>query len=437
LHLSQLHKSDGVLYNILVHFCLLGQYGTLRRIEMVGKEKVPLDRPLMIAANHPTAFMDPILFTTMFDQPMYNMTRGDIFEKPLAGKALISMNMFPVYRARDGYGTSRRNQKVFSYTVKKLVEEKTIVIFVEGQHHLDTQLKPLQKGIAHIAQYGMETEPSLQNLTILPIGVNYRWGNRIWDDVSITIGEPYEAAPWFGVESALPQEERGGAFLKDLEAKLLHLVHHLEDLDDQPVFDLAKEMVRSEVIFPVLPQVKAGRNDSFLKEKAVVAQLNQLDATAKTHLRSAATKYTAALNQAGITDREVVIKSNPMQQIALLVLGFLPFLMGMIGALPIKLVTNWLVRTKVQKEEFITSAIFGGGILMAMFWYIPIMIWSFLTWKPYFIAAALSLPLLGWFTNPYIEMWKDTKLAFRYRGLKNQEALKQLRAEIRGYLWSA
>jgi 1-acyl-sn-glycerol-3-phosphate acyltransferase len=393
-------------------------------MELWGKDHVPTGVPLIIAANHPTAFMDPILLAELLDEPMYHMTRGDIFAQPLANLLLRSMNMFPVYRTRDGYGGSKRNQIVFQYVVDKLKEHKTIVIFVEGQHHLSTALLPIQKGIAHLSQYTLEQMPECHNLQILPIGINYRYGDQKWDDVSILIGQPFAAKDYFQPGS---EDDKGAGLLKRIDTDLRQLVHHLDNQDDLVLFQLGRDMIRSEENRKVVPQVKQHTRTMFDLEQPLLTRINALQEAEKTELRVLASQYNQSLEKARITDREVYTGGKAsMSDLIYLVALFIPFVIGYIGATPIRLLADWLVRNKVAKREFHTSVHAGVGILFGAIWYGIIGVTCLVSGHPYLIALGLSLPLLGWFVNLYLER---TRNYLRANRAKKMPQLADLQAD--------
>jgi glycerol-3-phosphate O-acyltransferase / dihydroxyacetone phosphate acyltransferase len=433
LRWRNIYKSEGILYNVLVNPCGWAQHIVLKRMELWGKDKVPTDVPLIIAANHPTAFMDPILLAALLDEPMYHMTRGDIFAKPLANMVLRSMNMFPVYRTRDGYGGSRRNQMVFQYVLDKLKEHKTIVIFVEGQHHLSSELLYPQKGIAHLAQYALEQGSDLQNLKILPIGINYLHGDKKWDDVSIVIGDAFDAKDYFQPDT---EGDKGAGLLKRIDADLKQLVHHLENKNDQSIFDLGRIMHRSEANHRVLPQVKQHNRANYDLDMALVGRINAKPEAEKEAIRTEAETYTKELEKARITDGEVY-RGGARNGLDFwyLVLFFVPFLLGYLGATPIRLLSDWLVKNKVKKPEFTTSVHAGVGILFGALWYGAVAIWGFLSGHPYLIALTLSLPLLGWFVNLYLERASNFFRAGRAKNLPQLGQLQQLRAALRTKLY--
>ena len=109
------YRKSHFLYDLLIPFLHLEYRFLFRKIYWHKRRTVPINKPVLIAANHPTAFIDPIFFCMFFDPPVYNMTRGDIFRKPFFRKLLMKLNMFPVYRRRDGFDQRDRNDEVFEF----------------------------------------------------------------------------------------------------------------------------------------------------------------------------------------------------------------------------------------------------------------------------------------------------------------------------------
>ncbi|MBK6997471.1 MAG: hypothetical protein IPH31_22135 [Lewinellaceae bacterium] len=69
-----------------------------------------------------------------------------------------------------------RNDEVFEYCQKKLVDGVAVNIFVEGEHHLDKRVLPLQKGIARIAFGTYENHP-MEDFKLS------RWFNYIYGEI--------------------------------------------------------------------------------------------------------------------------------------------------------------------------------------------------------------------------------------------------------------
>jgi 1-acyl-sn-glycerol-3-phosphate acyltransferase len=46
---------------------------------VTGKNNIPKGKPVMFVANHPGAFMDPIVIGTLGDRSLYYIARGESF----------------------------------------------------------------------------------------------------------------------------------------------------------------------------------------------------------------------------------------------------------------------------------------------------------------------------------------------------------------------
>ena len=69
--------------------------------------------PLLIAANHPNSFLDAIILTSLFKNPVYSLARGDAFAGKIITKILTSLNMLPVYRVSEGVENLEHNYTTF------------------------------------------------------------------------------------------------------------------------------------------------------------------------------------------------------------------------------------------------------------------------------------------------------------------------------------
>jgi 1-acyl-sn-glycerol-3-phosphate acyltransferase len=79
-----IHRSDGYIYWLMEPFVHMAYWCLFRKVYVYNVAGVATNKPILIAANHPTAFVDPIALCIYLHPPVYNMTRGDIFQKPWA-----------------------------------------------------------------------------------------------------------------------------------------------------------------------------------------------------------------------------------------------------------------------------------------------------------------------------------------------------------------
>jgi 1-acyl-sn-glycerol-3-phosphate acyltransferase len=125
------------------------------RVRYVGRERVPLDRPVIFSGNH-ESYADPIMLGEGFWKSIHFMARSDLFEKNAAFRWLLySVGAFPVVR-----GTPDRNAIT---TASKLLEcGEWVGIFPEGTRHHEGQGEG-QGGAALIA---LRTDA-----VVVPVGI--------------------------------------------------------------------------------------------------------------------------------------------------------------------------------------------------------------------------------------------------------------------------
>ena len=125
-------------------------YVYYRRVKVVNLEKnLPKDAPVMLSANHQSAFIDPInmvAFTPLNYQPSF-LGRADAVASP-AGKFLRAFRCIPIYRPRDGEGYRAYNVGVFKECGHRLSRNGSILIFPEGNHDNRRSLRELKSGVA-------------------------------------------------------------------------------------------------------------------------------------------------------------------------------------------------------------------------------------------------------------------------------------------------
>lgn len=178
-----------MLYTILrpIVKILLSIY--FRKVYFIGKEKIPVGKPLLIASNHPTGFIEPCLMACFFPISLHFMTRGDFFENKIANWFLRSTHQLPIYRKKDGFKSLRKNPNNFSEAIKKLLENEAIIIYIEGSTSQSRQLRPFKKGLGRIASQVLDQDPD-SDLLVLPTCVNFSDSNGFRSVASIEIFDP-------------------------------------------------------------------------------------------------------------------------------------------------------------------------------------------------------------------------------------------------------
>lgn len=175
------------LYYFLRFLTRKGMIFFFKRMEIHGTEKIPQKSPFILVANHQNAFLDAMIAATLIDQPLTFLTRSDVFKAPFS-YFLSWLNMWPVYRRRDGYENLSKNEEIFNNCKSLLQSGKPLLVFPEGNMALGYHLRPLSKGTARLAMQAQEIMS--EALYILPVGINYFDHHSPRKRLMINIGDP-------------------------------------------------------------------------------------------------------------------------------------------------------------------------------------------------------------------------------------------------------
>ena len=141
--------------------------------------------PLLLAANHPNSFLDGILLTTLFENDIYSLARGDAFKHPRINRFLRWLRLLPVYRTSEGVENLGHNYTTFASCRQTFKKEGIVLIFSEGRCENEWHFRPLKKGTARLALSAWEDNIPLQ---VLPVAFNYSSFKKFGKTVHIDFG---------------------------------------------------------------------------------------------------------------------------------------------------------------------------------------------------------------------------------------------------------
>jgi glycerol-3-phosphate O-acyltransferase/dihydroxyacetone phosphate acyltransferase len=123
-----------------------------RRIEVVGRSRVPRDGACLFVLNHPNGLVDPAFLLAYAPRNVSFLAKSPLFRMPVIGFFVRALDSIPVYRKQDeGEGASSRNRETFERSAELLRRGGTIAICPEGASHSEPYLLPLKTGAARIA----------------------------------------------------------------------------------------------------------------------------------------------------------------------------------------------------------------------------------------------------------------------------------------------
>ena len=152
------------------------------RYQVVGREKIITEGPVLIASNH-ESFLYPPLVGIAYDQAIFYLARKTLFRGPCSW-IYPRWNAVPIDQDQPDMSSLKR-------IIKILRSGEQVVVFPEGARTLDGNLQPGEAGVGLIA---VKSKARVQPVRIfgareaLPRGS----GRLKFHPITIVVGDPIE-----------------------------------------------------------------------------------------------------------------------------------------------------------------------------------------------------------------------------------------------------
>jgi len=204
---------------------------------------------LLFASNHPNSFLDGMILTTLLDEPLYSLARGDVFKKSRVNKLLRKLKLLPVYRTSEGVENLEHNYTTFDACRETFRENAMVLIFSEGKCENEWHLRPLKKGTARLSVTSWEQGIPL---TVLPTAFNYSSFKKFGKEVHLFFGEPIDR------DAVLQHETDGKLFLsfnEQLNCQLKKMVYEIDPHDRETTQKIFSIKIKPSFFFLILPAI--------------------------------------------------------------------------------------------------------------------------------------------------------------------------------------
>ena len=382
-----------------------------RSITILNKESIPNKGPLLVLANHPSTFLDPIVIATMLDRKVFFLAKGELFKSAFTKWFLPKLSMIPVYRKQDDPSQMSKNQDTFKKCYEHLEKGGAILMFPEGISITERKLRPIKTGAARIVMGAEANNDFKLGANVVTIGLNYVNPHRFNKDVFVNIDEPIKVSDY---KSDYEKDNfRAVEMLTEkIRMKLEGLVIAIED-------DKTDELVKN---VETLYKYKLTKDSGFSKNDQVadftitknifesVKYFSIHKPEFVDSLRSRIDEYFSKLQLLGINDIDIArnLKNkgffgSTILALLTIVIGFPFYLYGLINNyLPFQI-------PALIAENVIKSKEFRGPIAMVsgMFTFIIFYTIQIILVNRFFdniiisISYASTLPLFGVFTYWY------------------------------------
>ncbi len=375
-----------------------------RKIYLTGLENIPKDKPVILAANHPTAFLEPCLLACTLPRPLHFLVRGDFFQKELHRQLLESLHMMPIYRLKDlGLKGVKNNYSALDRAYELLAQNKMILILAEGKTEHEKRLRPIQKGTARMAIGAIEKYPHLE-VQIVPIGVNYSDVLNFRSDVMLDIGQAMDIRFYL---TATPQHSAKTIkqITTDLKNQLEQQVVIIQEISDETLteqlFQLAKRKTRP---FPI----QIADKSPLKRQKSIANRVNSMNHEEKQAIKVQVDQFFKKLSALNLQPESLQdIKKPTIFYYFKLVVGYIPFLLGYFVNLPPLYFGHWWAENKVEEVVFYASIKASFALAAYLILGLLLLLIALLIGSPYFYIGLLAIPLLGLFSLYFWEFKQE------------------------------
>ncbi len=417
----------------MIYQILLGLFRITVRLyfssfKVKGRVNIPKDKPLLIVANHPSTFMDPIVMAIAAKRKVHFIAKGEAFRSKFAKWILPKFSMIPIYRKEHDPHLTHKNDETFEQVFEILEKGGAVIIFPEGISITDRILKKLKTGTMRMA-LGAEARNDFKlDVHILPMGLNFSDPHRFRSKLEIRIGQ---AIPVRNYKSAY--EKDSFKAIHELKEQVRKSIEGLIFCVDTP--DTDQLIARIESIYKRNFLEKENRHHLELDEEIRISQLVHervihfvKNDSSRVENMSMQLENHAELMKTLNLDGEIVdvVGEDKLhfswKDYFYFLSGFLIFLYGFLNNYLAYKLPGILANKMNSRQDFRGSILMASGTFIFLIFYIiqTVLVYRFTADISFFIAPAylVSLPFTGLFAFHYSEKFKNIRQSIEYNRLK-------------------
>jgi 1-acyl-sn-glycerol-3-phosphate acyltransferase len=265
------------------------------RLEVDGVERIPLEGPAILVANHGNSLVDSLALLCASPRPTAPLAKAPLFQSRLLRPWLEGVGAVPVFREQDvqenaGRGV-RANLGTFDACRARLQAGGALVLFPEGVSQPQPRLLPLRTGVARIAL------DAGRPVTVVPVGLVYEPPGERRGRALVVVGDPFVADG-----SRLEKSERRSAIsalTRRIEEALRELLSEADSQHDLALLRLLAQARAQEAgLSADVSLAEAHRRTQVLSRG--LSRLRAVDPAAVEDLRWRADAFQRALGLVGV-----------------------------------------------------------------------------------------------------------------------------------------
>ncbi|MBN8701672.1 MAG: 1-acyl-sn-glycerol-3-phosphate acyltransferase [Bacteroidetes bacterium] len=372
------------------------------RIHYRGLENIPMGKPVVFAPNHVNGFVDPIVIAIACKQKVRFFARSDVFNSSLKKRILNSLSVSPMYRIREGFAEVKKNEQAFEECKKLLAENKSILIFPEGDCVQEKRIRKLKKGLARIVFYTEEAFNFEKDVLVVPVGLNYSEPTKFRSNLCVEFGKPISAASYANSY----KENKAKAitdFTQEIEDSLKGAVVVQKYPENDDLFKQLCLLLKPKLLVDKGFEVD-NVEQGYLMEKEIAAKISNTQNVNPANidsLKKACEACLVELKKNNIQDAlQLFVPNTGMLNLIfhlfVCVLAVPLFTVAFLVNAPAYLISGWLTKRMVKDNVFVGSFALNLGMI---FWLVQYTV-ELLTIKSLLgnynaLICAMAIPILG------------------------------------------
>lgn len=184
-----------MMYGLLRWLTGIALHWFYSSIQTTGKELIPADGPVLLAASHHNALVDALIAVWVAPRPLTLTAKATLMDNAILAWLMSLVGVVPLRRTADeqkkksGSVDASRNAGAFESLLTVLDRGGMILIFPEGKSHSEPALAPLKTGVSRIALEARDKR-GISGLQIIPLGVNFEDKGNPGTAVLAAVGAP-------------------------------------------------------------------------------------------------------------------------------------------------------------------------------------------------------------------------------------------------------
>lgn len=409
-----------------------------RKVEIHGKENLPIDGATILTPNHCNTLMDAVVILRAHKEPTVFGARADLFNRPFIARLMYFIRILPLVRQRDGLRNVLKNIETQEIIIETLENGVRFCMYPEGTHRAKHSLRPLGKGAARAALAANEKFGDNKSVYIVPVGIEYGDYYRYRSTCLVNYGKPINVTEHIK-ESNEENEAKTIESLKKLLAQgMSELITYIPyDEDYESIWALTK-MISVSSRKRSYAESGGSLYEDMMDNRRIIDEIQKLreeNPDTMKEILEDAMEFEKKRIKKGVSiysfkERKHNILNIIGKSFAALI-GLPYFILSSVLSLPMWL-TEVILRSVIKDPAFRNTGSFGVKLAMSIVLFPIYTVLAFI-FAPWWLAAALIIlwiPSYG-YIHDYIEGCRRWFSDIRF--LANRKLEKKFNKIIRKY----